>query len=421
MKIKVIEKDYNDVLAIRRTKRKKPKKPNMFFRMLMRFIASFDLKKTHFKYEKVGMERLAKGENALYLMNHSSFIDLEIIAETLYPKPFNIVTTTDAFIGKEWLLRQIGCIPTRKFVSDPAVVCDIKYAAKKLKSNIVIFPEAGYTFDGKAMMLPPSLGKLVSALGLPLIAIRSYGAFARDPLYNNIQVRDVDVSAKIEYLLSAEEISAMTPDEVDAVIEKQFAFDNFLWQSENGVRIDAPTRADYLHRVLYKCPVCKTEGKMLGKGTEIVCLECGKKHTLTEYGKLESDDGNPSFTHIPDWFSWECEEVRREVAEGKYSFESPVDILMTVNNKKLYSVGEGYLTHSESGFKLTGCDGKLDYEQKPLSSYTANADFNWYEIGDIIGIGNQKAMYYCLPKKEGVSVAKVKLAAEEIYKSLVKQ
>ena len=98
MKIKVIKKDYKEVLEIKRAKRKKPKKPNMFFRMLMRFIASFDLKKTHFTFEKVGMERLKKGENAIYLMNHSSFIDLEIVARTLYPKPFNIVTTTDAFI-----------------------------------------------------------------------------------------------------------------------------------------------------------------------------------------------------------------------------------------------------------------------------------------------------------------------------------
>jgi hypothetical protein len=45
-------------------------------------------------------------------------------------------------------------------------------------------------------------------------------------------------------------------------------------------------------------------------------------------------------------------------------------------------VGEGHLTHTEKGFTLTGCDGKLNYEQKPLSSYGLYSDYFWYEIGD---------------------------------------
>jgi hypothetical protein len=73
------------------------------------------------------------------------------------------------------------------------------------------------------------------------------------------------------------------------------------------------------------------------------------------------------------------------------------------------------LTHDSRGFVLTGADGKLSYEQKPLASYGLYSDYFWYEIGDMICIGNRDALYYCFPKKEGV-VAKTRLAAEELYK-----
>jgi hypothetical protein len=82
-------------------------------------------------------------------------------------------------------------------------------------------------------------------------------------------------------------------------------------------------------------------------------------------------------------------------------------------------VGEGRLTHGTEGFRLVGCDGKLTYEQKPRAAHTLNADFYWYCIGDVIGIGNRDCLYYCFPKAEGgriPPVAKARLATEELYK-----
>ena len=88
---------------------------------------------------------------------------------------------------------------------------------------------------------------------------------------------------------------------------------------------------------------------------------------------------------------------------------------MLVDYKALYMVGEGKLVHDLEGFTLTGCDGKLYYNQKPLNSYNLNADYYWYEIGDIISIGNQNGLYYCFPQGNH-PVAKARLATEEMYK-----
>lgn len=91
-------------------------------------------------------------------------------------------------------------------------------------------------------------------------------------------------------------------------------------------------------------------------------------------------------------------------------------IYMMVNMDRIYQVGEGVLTHSPEGFHLTGCDGKLDYVQEPVASYSLYSDFFWYEIGDVISIGDARAQYYCFPQNCGDIVAKTRLATEELYK-----
>ena len=416
MKTKVTNKSYTEVMAMPRVKHQKPIKPNMFFRTLMSVAAIPDIIATSFKCNKIGMERLGKKEAALFLMNHSCFLDLEIVPTVLYPRPFNIVATSDAYIGKAWLLRQIGCIPTHKFVADINLVRDMKYALQKLGSSVVMFPEAGYSFDGRSVALPDSLGKMVKMMGAPLCMIKTYGAYHRDPLYNNLQKRKVKVSADVKYLLSPEEISAMSAEEIQEIIIKEFSFDNFSWQKENKIKVSEPFRADGLNRILYKCPACGKEGRMIGKGCDITCPDCGKVYHMDEYGTLSAKDGETEFNHIPDWVDWERGSVLREIKEGEYAVDIPVDIIMTVTDNKFYRIGEGRLMHDIDGFVLDGCNGELHYEQKPLCAHTVNSDFYFYQIGDVISIGNHEHLFYCFPKTEGDIVCKMRLAAEEIYK-----
>ena len=96
--------------------------------------------------------------------------------------------------------------------------------------------------------------------------------------------------------------------------------------------------------------------------------------------------------------------------------------MMVVDTKALYKVGSGRLSHNmEDGFHLTGCDGKLDYHQSSKSMYTCEAIPYWYEIDDVIGMGNTHALYYAFPTEQKEVVGKVKLAVEEIYKILQEQ
>ena len=418
MKIKTREMAYESVLQQKGFAHKKPQKTKPFFRWLLKTLSEPELRKVNFTLKQVGMEKLGKEEPCLFLMNHSSFIDLKIASSILYPRPFHIVCTYDGFVGKRGLMEAIGCIPTHKFTMDLTLVRDMIYTVKQLKSSILMYPEASYSFDGTETPLPESLGKCLKLLKVPVVMISTRGAFARDPLYNNLQLRKVDVSATMEYLLSPEDIGAKSVAELNAILQKAFSYDHFRWQKENQVAITEPFRADSLNRVLYKCPVCGTEGELQGKGGMLTCTHCGAAYRLTELGEMEAVSGQTPFRSIPQWYRWQRENVRKELEEGSYRMELPVDVYMMVNTDCVYQVGTGTLTHTDKGFHLVGCDGKLDYSQEAAASYSLYSDFYWYEIGDVICIGDAKTQYYCFPQTKDDVVAKARLAAEELYKLL---
>ena len=87
MKVKTKEKSYEAVMAQKRPHHKKPKRPNLFFRTLLKLVSLPDILATRFRLEKVGMEKLGKREPCIYLMNHSSFLDLELRSRHFIPVP----------------------------------------------------------------------------------------------------------------------------------------------------------------------------------------------------------------------------------------------------------------------------------------------------------------------------------------------
>ncbi len=410
MKIKVRKKRYSQVVAMKKRKHKLPKRPSMVLRKLICLISKKEIKDCQVTFIEKDMEKLGKKEPCLILMNHSCFLDLKIAFTYFKNRAFNIVATSDGFVGKEGLMRHIGCIPTDKFVYDLSLVKDIDYALKH-KRSVLMYPEAGYSFDGTAIPLPESLGKLIKFLKVPVVTLITDGAFLHNPLYNNLQVRNTKVNVRATYLLSKEDIQTQSAEELNACMKEIFGFDAFKAQHENSVCVGEKFRADGLERILYKCPHCMGENMTAGEA-EIRCRDCGVVYTLNEYGVLESE--NPKFTHIPDWCAWEREEVRKEIENGSYTLDIPVKIGVLANYKAVYAVGEGRLKHNQDGFELIGEDG-LYYKQAPTVSYTLNSDFYWYEMGDIISIGDKEYLYYCFPM-EACAVSKTRFAVEALYK-----
>ena len=415
MKINTRNLPYEEVLKLPRLEHRTPRMPSRLLAGVVRIGSAPTLWKTKFHYTTERME-LVGDEPCLILMNHCSFTDMKLAYGIFYPKPLGIITSVDAMtgiLGK--LMRILGCTPTHKYVSDLTLIKDMEYMLKTNKTSVLMYPEAGYSFDGRTTTLPRKLGILMKKLGVPVVTVITQGAFHRDPLYNMLQIRDVKVSAHVKCLATAEELKELSVAELDARLDEAFSFDNFAWQRDNRISIDVPFRADGLHRILYKCPHCGAENRMEGKGIHLTCHECGRQWEMDEFGQLHALEGETEYPHIPDWYAWERECVRKELEDGTYLLDTDVQIGIQVNLDGICMIGTGHLTHDLNGFHLTGADGQLDYTQSPVASHTLYADYYWYEIGDVIGIGNNEFSYFCFPGAD-VSVTKARLATEELYK-----
>ena len=313
MKINTKEMTYEEVLKLPRLQHKTPMKTQMWLATIVRIVCEPTLRKIKFSYTTERMD-LVKDQPCLILMNHSSFTDMKLAYGIFYPQRLGIVTSVDAMtgiLGK--LMRLIGCTPTHKYVTDLTLFKDIEHMLKKNKTSVLMYPEAGYSFDGCATTLPQRLGILMKRLGVPVVTVITEGAFHRDPLYNMLQIRNVKVSARVKCIATAEEVKTKSVDELDALLAQEFSFDNFAWQRDNKISIDVPFRADGLHRILYKCPHCGTENQMEGKGIHLTCHACNKKWTMDEYGQLNANKGITEYPHIPDWYKWQRECYARKL------------------------------------------------------------------------------------------------------------
>ncbi|MBR2615716.1 MAG: hypothetical protein IKC69_03465 [Clostridia bacterium] len=153
---------------------------------------------------------------------------------------------------------------------------------------------------------------------------------------------------------------------------------------------------------------------MRGEGITLTCGACGASYEMKEDGTLAATEGETEFSHIPDWYAWERQTVRRELEEGTYRLDVPVSVGVICDHKAMYLVGEGRLVHTREGMTLYDDKGRAVFTQDPWGSHSLNVDFFFYEMGDMIGIGSKDRLYYCFVQK-GVPVTKARLAAEEMY------
>ena len=264
------------------------------------------------------------------LCNHNAFLDFKVATRAIFPHRANYVVAIDGFIGREKLLRDAGCICKRKFTSDLTLVRQLQQVIKN-GDIAVIYPEARYSLCGTTAVLPESVGKLCRLLRVPVVTLICHGHHVNSPFWNLHERGVAPTEAEMRLLFTPEELARTGPDEINRRIVETFQYDDFAWQKERGIRTSYPKRAEGLHKVLYQCPACGMEYQMSSRGSVLRCDACGKRWEMSELGELHALEGETEFSHIPDWYEWERENVRKEVAAGEYSFSSPVRKLTLVS------------------------------------------------------------------------------------------
>ena len=355
----------------------------------------------------------------ILLCNHNAFMDFKVATQIIYPNRANYVVAIDGFIGREWLLRNVGCICKRKFTNDTVLIRQLRKVLDN-KDIAVVYPEARYSLCGTTAVIPSSLGKLCKMMKVPVATLICHGHHVNSPFWNLHERGVKPTEADYSLLFTAEEIESASVDEINDRIVQAFQYDDFAWQKERGIRTPYPKRAEGLQKVLYQCPHCGKEYKMSASGTILKCDHCGKQWEMTELGELRALEGETEFSHIPDWYEWERANVRKEVREGRYSTgELPVHVYSLPNALKFFKLGDGKMIHDGNGFKVWGTDVDGDPFEMVLpvpSLYSCHIEYEYLgKWGDCVDLNTLQDTWYTYPYDCEFAVTKMALATEELY------
>ena len=396
---------------------KYPIRQPYFIVLLIWILSKVSLMFKKHKIEKINMKGLKPPY--LVLSNHEYFIDFELAALITFPHRVNNVINIDGYIKRAWLMKLIGGICTRKFSNDLHLIKSIKKVFKR-GDVIGMYPEARYSACGITSYLPPSLGKLIKNCKVPVVVIIHHGNHLYTPFWNFRKKRKVPLYTKATLLLTKEQVETLSVDEINKKIEEAFVYDDYKYQLDNNIMITEKYRAEKINKILYQCPHCLTEHKMESSGSEVYCTECGKRWNLNENGTLSAINGDTEFSHVPDWFLWQKENVKKEVENGTYYFEDEVEVYTLPRTSSVINIGKAKVRHTiEEGFVLEGFYNNQEYRiiRSPLMANSLHVEYDYVHIKpyDCFVINTEDNSYFCYTSKKDV-ISKLAFATEEIYK-----
>lgn len=401
---------------------KAPYKQNSFLHHLVLFIATIGLLPHKFKLRKINMTSL--DEPHLFLFNHMSVYDFMVMAKIMKKRRFNYVVSIDGFLdakftlNQEKVMRHYGAITKRKFTNDLTLIKQIKRALYTNKQDVVMYPEARYSLHGSLAVLPSSLGKMIKLFKVPVVVVKMNGNYLADPFWGAHKHKNkAPIEAVATKVLTEKDVDTMEVEEINEIIRNNMNYNEYQYQLEKGYLIKNKKRAEGLHKLLYKCPICHKEYTMSSYDSYLECGNCHSKWYFEENGYLKNIKDN-SLIKVIDWYNYERECVKIEVENGTYHFEDDVMVYALPNVKKFLKLGKGHLVHDvNEGFHLVykDNDNDIDIVRAPLSMYSCHIEYDYRKFGDCLDISTLQDTFFVHPLNYDNVLTKFNFAVEEIY------
>ena len=310
--------------------------------------------------------------------NHCTFLD-PFILSCGNPQPVNFVTNDEYFRFKtvNFLLKLTGAVPKTKFMTDAVAVRHI-FRLKRDGSAIGIYPEGGRTWPGKTQPLLYPTAKLVKKMGIPVVAVLTKGASLSTPRWA-VKFRKGKIFVDYTLLLSPEQISAMTTDEIHQKLSEALAHDEATWQRKVMIPFHGKKLAERLEWFIYACPKCKSFETMTSSNDLYSCGKCGYTVRYNEYGFFtdvkDNKPANPD--NVNEWNDLQFRLMKKKIAdlkENEVLLKNPSAALYAGQRGKsfLEKINEGELTLTDKGMTIHSDIGNSEFDFQGIESIIIN-------------------------------------------------
>lgn len=269
-----------------------------------------------YHYQRAPRPAALKRGAKLILANHNCNLDPFMIAPS-FNEPIYYVAS-DHLFRKGWISAIISFlvapIPIVKSQIDLRTLRTIRetLAADRV---VCLFPEGNRSFSGRTVRISPATGKLVRQLKCPLVLYRIHGGYLSTPRWGSRR-RKGQMHGEIARVLSAEELAAMTPQAIQAIIEETLFVDAYEYQRqlEQPIAFHGRALAEHLERTLFVCPSCHAIDTLHSNDDQFSC-RCGYSVTIDVYGFFhpqgEKSEALAASGHFLDtvaaWDDWQIQ------------------------------------------------------------------------------------------------------------------
>ena len=292
---------------------------------------------------------------AIILCNHGSFVDFIFAAKLLRKYKPNFIIARLYFYHNllRFLLKTVGGFPKSMFAMDAE---STKNSLRVLKGGgiLAMMPEARLSTAGKFEDIQPGTFSFIKKSAVPVYTVKFSGDYLADPKWGKGFRRGSVVEAEFDILYTADEVKALSAEEIQKGIEERLYYDEFQWlETRPNLKFRSRRMAEGLENILTVCPTCGEKYTITTKGNKVFCEKCGY---LTSMDNRYSFTGDFKFKNLSQWYEWRKALLEKEISEDEnYTLTSKVELRSPGDGKSLTRhAGYGVCTLNRDGLTYKG-------------------------------------------------------------------
>lgn len=341
---------------------RKIKKPPLFLYNVLGFIWKIIFtKKYNLKVvDKVNLKKV-KGPYIL-ISNHASRQDYIFTAVPLLPRRYNFIAGYNEFFRSHLagVFKLLKPIPKKNFTPDFYTIKQAKRVVDK-GGRLILFPEGMNSIGGCNQPVVVGTGKFVKRFNLPVYYSVIKGGYLTCPKYD-LADRKGKVEVTFDQMFTTEDLARLSPTEIEDIMNEKLYHDDYLWNKEQKISYKNDGEiARNLHTLLYWCPKCHSELKMVGKKNTLTCTCCGNGATITDtYDMVPFNEECVIPNTQTEWFKMQREFVKEQIKDPNFKLVEKVKLGMLPKYEYLKDlktseiVGEGTITLTHEGLTYDG-------------------------------------------------------------------
>ncbi len=286
---------------------------------------------------KIKLAKIKLDGPTLILSNHQTDLDAIMLmgSANKHIEPVCLDTLLSNGATSKFLYNVTGMIPKKKGTTDINCVVKMMQCLKE-GGNVLVFPEGNRTYAEFQFPFNESVFKLVRKTNASLVIVNIHNGTGVNPRWGS-KKRKGTIWTEIKTRFTPEELKNISDSDLFEIVKRDLE----VFDSDTGIEYKSDAPAEYLERLLYVCPECKSLSKLKSEKDTIACTECNTVFTYLE--NLTFKENKYGYRKLIDWYNFQKSYIR----DWKYDvhqliFEDDVqDILEYRLLKKRKSVATG--------------------------------------------------------------------------------